>query len=313
VDDANQRLDKYVRKLLPAFPLSYIFKLIRTEKIKVNRKKSGIKTLLKAGDTVSAFLDDERLAAGIAPEKQKSTRNIKQTAFYKNNLDIIFQDDNLIVLNKHPGTVVHTGSGYEEGSTLLDVLRAYCGPDTFISLAHRLDRDTSGVLVFALRRPVMMEVSLQFRNRETRKLYSALVAGHPTPPAGSINLCLQKVQSGFQHRMRIADPGATASLSALTRYREVKRYQSVSLLEVTPATGRTHQIRVHLASLGCPIAGDELYGEKEWNRSAKEKFGLKRHFLHCQEIELTLSGYSRPLLFQAPLSPDLAAVLAALP
>jgi 23S rRNA pseudouridine955/2504/2580 synthase len=310
-DEAGQRLDKYIHRLLPALPMSRIFKLIRTGHIKLNRRKKEGRTLVQTGDQVAIFLAEPDLAKAAVPEKHKF-RDIRTSEFYKNNLDIIFQDDNLLVLNKHPDTVVHTGSGYNAGRTLMDVAKSYWGQDKFLSLVHRLDRDTSGVLVFALNRQTMMEASRLFRGHKIRKVYLALSAGRPPAASGKIEKSLVKITDHFQHRVIVSENNP-AALKALTLYKVIQRLPGYVLLEAEPATGRTHQIRVHLASIGCPVLGDETYGDPAANLKAREQFNLTRQFLHCRELEINLSSYSVPLLFEAPLSQDLAEVLKKIP
>jgi 23S rRNA pseudouridine955/2504/2580 synthase len=217
---------------------------------------------------------------------------------------IIFEDRDFLVIDKPSGVASHGGSGVSFGA--IELLRAARPGDT-LELAHRLDRDTSGILVLARRRPALTGLQELIRDNQTTKQYLALLKGHTQKAKFDVNASLQKsLLQGGERMVRVTDDGKPS----LTRFRIADIFNEASLAEVTLFTGRTHQIRVHAQHIEHPLAGDEKYGEKGFNQNMRG-FGLKRLFLHAARFEFDLDGRSRS--FTAPLAPDLAAVLDALP
>ena len=216
----------------------------------------------------------------------------------------IFEDRDFLVIDKPSGVASHGGSGVTFGA--IELLRA-ARPNETLELAHRLDRDTSGVLVFAKKRSALTGLQELIRENQTTKQYLALLKGHTHKARFDVNAALRKsLLQGGERMVRVADGGKPS----LTRFHIVDIYADASLAEVTLFTGRTHQIRVHAQHIEHPLAGDEKYGEKGFNQNMRG-FGLKRLFLHAARFEFDLDGKSYS--FSAPLAPDLAAVLDTLP
>jgi 23S rRNA pseudouridine955/2504/2580 synthase len=217
---------------------------------------------------------------------------------------IVFEDRDFLVIDKPSGIASHGGSGVTFGA--IELLRA-ARPEQTLELAHRLDRDTSGILVLAKRRAALTGLQGLIRENRTAKHYLALLKGHTHKARFDVNAPLRKsILQGGERMVRVAEDGKPS----LTRFHVIDVYAEASLAEVALFTGRTHQIRVHAQHAGYPLAGDEKYGEKGFNQNMRGA-GLKRLFLHAARFEFELDGKS--YAFSAPLAPDLGAVLDALP
>jgi len=220
-------------------------------------------------------------------------------------LDIVFENDDLIVINKPAGMVVHPAAGHWDG-TLVNAVLGHApdlvgvGEEQRPGIVHRLDKDTSGLILVAKNDVAHRDLQSQFKSRTVDKRYTALLDGHPATPTGRIEAGIGRDP---RNRKRMSVMPGTRGREAVTEFREITRYQDHSLVEAHPLTGRTHQLRLHFAYLGCPIAGDTVYGRR------KPTLRLKRQFLHAARLSLTLPGTERRMTFEAPLPPDLEAAL----
>ena len=220
-------------------------------------------------------------------------------------LDIIFENDDLLVINKAAGMVVHPSAGHHSG-TLVHAALAHVpdiegvGGEQRPGVVHRLDRDTSGLILMAKNDRMHAWLQDQFRQRTIKKTYLALVDGFPPTPNGRIEAAIGRDMS---HRQRMAVTMDEKGREAVTEYFTLKRFLRHTYLEAHPFTGRTHQIRVHLAFIHCPIVGDLLYGHKN------PSIPIKRQFLHAAKLQVFLPGEDSPRVFEAPLPPELEAVL----
>ena len=300
-DQGGQRLDKFLRRALPTVPASHLFKLLRTRQVRVNGKRMQGDALLKAGDQILIRGDPEALLAPREPTPH-------QPPLDEFRASILYEDEHLIAVNKPAGLAVHPGSGIE-GATLVDLARAYVGPvpdgEFAPSPGHRLDRDTSGVVLIAKTRRCMVRFAEMFAAGDVRKKYVALVKGRFTPPDGTLDLPLAEHQQTRDSR----EARGVNMQEAITHYRTVAAGDTVSLLECRIETGRTHQIRRHLEGAGHPIAGDRRYGDFPFNRLLKAECGLRRMFLHAQTLELAHPLTGKPLRLEAPLPPELREAL----
>lgn len=298
-DEAGQRLDKLARRLLPEVPLSGIYKLIRTRRIRVNGKRGKPEQLLEPGDVVEfRVVREAEPGARPRPRPQKMPE-----------VPILYEDDAILVVDKPGGMAVHPGSGIRSG-TLLDWARAYLQVDEASrdfkpSPAHRLDRETSGVIVVAKKRRAMVALSETFAADRADKRYLALVKGRMSRPAGTIEIRLAEHQQTARSR---AERGINLQ-EAITHYRVLAVGRGVSLLECRIETGRTHQIRRHLAAIGRPVVGDRKYGDFPFNREARKEWGLNRQFLHARHLALPHPTTGEKMAFDAPLPDDLVGVL----
>ena len=294
--DEGLRLDQYLSAQKPDLTRSFIQKLIKEGNVFVNHKKI-IKPAhpLKAGDTLMVTIPSIK-EIGIQPE------NIP--------LDILYEDDDIAVINKPAGMVVHpTDHGAHVSGTLVNALLFHLKNLSGINgekrpgIVHRLDKDTSGVMVVAKNDQAHQFLAKQFEQRNTQKTYLTLVKGHLTPKEGSIEAPLKRtfgkkdVQVSASHKAKYA----------LTHYKVRQTIGDYSLIEVRIVTGRTHQIRVHFAAIGHPVAGDAMYGHEKTNKALRE-LGLKRQFLHAAELCFTLPN-GQKACFSAELPPDLQEVL----
>jgi len=296
-DREGQRLDNFLLGQLKGAPRSLIYRILRTGEVRVNGKRAKPDTRIAGGDEIR--IPPVRLAEPgetLAPAQGLLTRI--QSA-------IIHEDRDFLVIDKPAGIAAHGGSGVSHGA--IELLRA-ARPNDGLELVHRLDRDTSGVLVFSRRRSALTGLQALIRDNQTTKQYRALLMGHLPKTSLRVNAPLRKfVLQGGERMVRVAESDGKASL---THFRMIETYDSASLVEATLETGRTHQIRVHSQHLGHPIAGDEKYGDKDFNREMKA-FGVKRLFLHAARFEFELNG--KLFSFNAPLAADLASVLEQLP
>ena len=223
-------------------------------------------------------------------------------------LDVRYEDDDFLVVNKPAGMVVHPAAGHEQG-TLVNALLAHCpdlpgiGGEKRPGIVHRLDKDTSGLIIVAKHDQAMRHLQKQFKNRTVAKSYLALVEGHIQPPQATIDAPIGR-DLRQRKRMAVIRPGASArSREAQTIYTLLRSYDDFSLVECQLLTGRTHQIRVHLAFAGFPIVGDTVYGLR------KPRLSLKRHFLHAAKLGILRPSDNQPLTFEAELPPELQAIL----
>ncbi len=220
-------------------------------------------------------------------------------------LDIVFENDDLMIVNKPAGMVVHPALGHSRG-TLVNAVLAHLpdlkgiGGERRPGVVHRLDKDTSGLIILAKNDQAYNSLQSQFKNRKVRKVYLALVEGCPPTPEGRIDAPIGRDPS---HRKKMAVVTAQKGRQALTEYLTLERFPRNTLLEVHPLTGRTHQIRIHLAFLGCPVVGDLLYGRR------RQTIALDRQFLHAARLTIRLPGERIERTFEAPLPQDLANVL----
>jgi 23S rRNA pseudouridine955/2504/2580 synthase len=288
----GQRVDNALATLLKGVPRSMIYRLLRTGQVRINGKRAKPDTRLASGDIL-------RIPPVRTAQREDASAPSADRA---RQLDaaVIFEDKHFLAIDKPAGVASHGGSGISHGA--IELLRA-ARPQEHLELVHRLDRDTSGVLVFARTRAGLVGLQALIRAGMVTKQYLALLAGHPSRARFDVNAPLRKsVLQGGERMVRVADDGRPA----LTFFREVQRYAGASLMEVTLGTGRTHQIRVHAAHVGHAVAGDAKYATRE-DLQHFRKLGLKRLFLHAARFEFELDG--RAYSFSAPLPIDLKNVL----
>jgi len=291
-DRDGQRVDNFLTARLKGVPKSLVYRLLRTGQVRVNGKRAKPDLRLSAGDAVRIppVRTAERADPGTPPAGQTS----------RIEAAILHEDRDFLVIDKPSGVASHGGSGVSFGA--IELLRTARPRDT-LELAHRLDRDTSGVLVFAKKRSALTALQAEIREGRVEKRYLALLAGKLAQKKLTVDAPLRKsVLQGGERMVRVDDEGKPSR----SRFSEVERYATATLAEVAIETGRTHQIRVHAAHIGHPVAGDEKYGDREFNRRMRDA-GLKRLFLHAARFEFSLGEKSYS--FTAPLPADLRTVL----
>lgn len=294
-DRDGQRLDNFLLGQLKGAPRSLIYRIVRAGEVRVNGKRAKPDTRLAGGDSVR--IPPVRLAPadadGAAPTQQ--AERLAQR--------IVFEDRALLVIDKPSGIASHGGSGVRFGA--IELMR-HARPHDALELAHRLDRDTSGLLVLTKKRSALLELQALMRDGGIHKRYLTLLAGRLAERNFSVDVALRKsVLQGGERMVRVNTEGK----ESLSHFSVIERRGGHSYCEVRIETGRTHQIRVHAAHIGHPVAGDEKYGDREVNRRLREQVGLKRLFLHAASLEFSLDQGRAPYQLNAPLAEDLAAAL----
>ncbi len=308
-ESAGQRLDNFLLRHLKGVPKTHVYRIIRSGEVRVNKGRASADTRVAAGDQVR--IPPIRLSEAAVLKKESPAP--------AREFPILFEDDHLIALDKPAGVAVHGGSGVSFG--VIEQLRQARPGAKFLELVHRLDRETSGILLVAKRRSALTRLQDQFRDRETGKTYLALALGAWPASRKVIDLPLHKyLQEGGERRVKVVakdDPDGMRSITLVKVARrlalpklagEPEAPAEASLLEVTIKTGRTHQIRVHLASQGHPIAGDDKYGVFEANK-ALHRLGLRRMFLHAWRLQFDHPATGERVTLMAPLPPELQALL----
>ena len=291
----GQRVDNFLLRMLKGVPKSHIYRILRSGEVRLNRKRVKPDVRLALGDElrIPPIRTGEHAIATLP-----TARPIE--------LSILYEDDALIAIDKPSGLAVHGGSGISFG--LIEQLRATRPEAKFLELVHRLDRDTSGVLLVAKKRAALVGLHAALRDGGVDKRYAVLVKGKWRDAKRTVELPLTKFLTGEgERRVRVEQGSGKHARTVFLRQKVwADIAEPVSMLEAELHTGRTHQIRVHLTHLGYPLAGDDKYGDFAWNK-VLAKQGLKRMFLHASRLEVQHPIEARPLAFEAPLPPDLAA------
>lgn len=287
----NERLDKALVAHLPDFSRARLQGLIKDGRVTVAGRvvqKSGL--VVEAGQHVQVEIPPSE-PTELLPEAIP--------------LDVVFENNDLMVINKPAGMVVHPSAGHHTG-TLVHAALAHApdlegvGGEQRPGIVHRLDKDTSGLILIAKNDQAHRWLQDQFRIRKVKKVYLALVDGAPPTPEGRIEAAIARDPS---HRKRMAVVAPGRGRDSVTEYQTVESFPSHTLIEAHPLTGRTHQIRLHLAFLGTPIVGDSVYGHR------KPTIPIERHFLHAAKLTIQLPGDTSPRTFDVPLPPELDNIL----
>lgn len=300
LDDAGQRIDNFLFAHLKGVPKSRVYRLLRKGEVRVNKGRIRAHYRIQAGDVIRIppLQVDPEASAVIVPKglaKKLESR-------------IIYEDACLLALNKPAGMAVHGGSGLQGG--FIECLRQIRPKEKSLELVHRLDKETSGCLLIARRKQVLRQLHEMFRENDIDKRYMALLSGQWKEHFKRVDAPLRKfVQRGGERFVRVSREGK----DSVTEFRCLEVFSDATLVEARLLTGRTHQIRVHAAHMGYPIAGDARYGNKEINQQWQRK-GLKRLFLHAWRLAFTHPVAGTQLQLEAPLEsePELMSVLARL-
>ena len=296
-EEAGQRIDNFLIRKMKGMPKSRVYRILRKGEVRVNSKRISPFYKLDAGDNV-------RLPPVYLEEKAKLVPPSKSTEAILADR-ILYEDDDLLIINKPCGMSVHVGSTVRVG--VVEALRHMYPKLVHLELAHRLDSETTGCLILAKKRRVLRELHGLLRQGEVKKLYWALTKGKWKKSEQRVDVSLHKdYRDGGKHVVEVRRDGK----AALTVFRTIKEYKQAALVEAALFTGRTHQIRVHAQHQGHPIAGDDRYGDPEFNQKARE-MGLKRMFLHARSIEFTLPSTNQRITVVAPLDPELEAAIKA--
>ena len=295
-DEAGQRIDNYLLAKLKGVPKSLIYRILRKGEVRVNKGRIKPEYKLQNGDVV-------RVPPVRVSEKNTASisKNLNKVASLESH--IIFEDDCLLVLNKPSGIAVHGGSGLNFG--VIEALRALRPEARFLELVHRLDRDTSGILLVAKKRSALRNLHEQLRVKTVQKDYLALVRGQWQSHIKVVQAPLLKNELASGERIvKVSEQGKPSE----TRFAIEERYQNATLVKASPITGRTHQIRVHTQYAGHPIALDDKYGDKEFDKYMQE-LGLNRLFLHAFSIRFEHPKTGETLRFNAQLDEKMKTIL----
>ena len=294
---AGQRLDNFLIRELKGVPKTHVYRIIRSGEVRVNKGRASADTRVEAGDLVRVppvrvSEATEAKAARPAPARE---------------FPILLEDEAVLAIDKPAGVAVHGGSGVSFG--VIEQLRQARPQAKFLELVHRLDRETSGILLVARKRSALTNLRDQFRERETGKTYLALVPGDWPASRKVIDVPLHKyLQADGERRVKVVAKDDPDGMRSITLVKVAQRLPGFSLLEVTIKTGRTHQIRVHLASQGHAIAGDDKYGDFELNKTLARR-GLKRMFLHAWRLQFNHPATGGRVELIAPLPAELQTFL----
>ena len=341
-DFANMRLDRFLRKAFPEESLSVFFAVIRKKKVRVNGVIGKANQMLSEGDVVCIYENfksvdssDEgegsRLEArgsksetqdsgdkwgasktGFAKSKStwgKDSSVGKQARWGARELDIVIQTEDYVIVNKPSGLASQPGSGTRPGESLVEYLWEWGkseGLDFKPTIAHRLDQETSGMLIAALHGDTLRDFTRMIREHEVEKFYFALVKGNLKKEKGTIDESLTRTDAAKGSKMKVGETGKDAQ-KAITHYRVKQHYEGYDLVKIKLETGRMHQIRAHFASIGHPLLGDTRYGDFALNREAKKTLGLHRLFLHSCRLEFVWQGERK--VFDCPLPKELQSVI----
>jgi 23S rRNA pseudouridine955/2504/2580 synthase len=295
VDEGSdgQRLDNFLLRLLKGVPKTHVYRVIRSGEVRINKGRAQADTRVAAGDVVRVppVRVANRSEAPAAPARE---------------FPLLLEDDHLLAIAKPAGVAVHGGSGVSFG--VIEQLRRARPQAKFLELVHRLDKETSGILLLARKRSALTALQDQFRERDTDKTYSALVHGAWPKSLKVIDLPLLKTTDAAGERQVRVQAHAEARRS-ITLVKPLRAFSGFTLLDVTIKTGRTHQIRVHLAHHGHPIVGDPKYGDFALNRQVAREFGFSRMFLHARRLAFDHPAGGGRVELDAPLPTDCQALL----
>ncbi|PHM63698.1 23S rRNA pseudouridine(955/2504/2580) synthase RluC [Xenorhabdus ishibashii] len=290
IDDeyAGQRIDNFLLTRLKGVPKSLIYRILRKGEVRVNKGRIKPEYKLTAGDVI-------RIPPIRVAEKQETSISVKLDKVAALAECILYEDDHILVINKPSGTAVHGGSGLSFG--VIEGLRALRPEARFLELVHRLDRDTSGILLIAKKRSALRALHEQLRLKQMQKEYLALVRGQWQSHCKVVEAPLLKntLQSG-ERVVKVSKEGKPSE----TRFKVEERYAIATLVRASPVTGRTHQIRVHTLHAGHPIAFDDRYGDRTFDAQLAET-GLNRLFLHASALRFTHPSTEETLRFEAPM------------
>ena len=309
IDDTHsgQRLDNFLIKVLKGVPKTYVYRIIRKGEVRVNKKRAQASTRLAIADVVRIP------PVRVAQEKQLDPKAASKHQYLLKT--VLYEDDQIMVINKPSGLAVHSGSGLRFG--IIELLRELT-QYKFLELVHRLDRSTSGCLLLAKKRSALTKLNALFANNSEKKnlldkRYKALVLNSLESHSQMVIVPLsKKALAKGEHKMVVVDSEQESGQFAKTKFHKIEQFSKedceISLIEAKLFTGRTHQVRVHAEHIGCPLAGDEKYGDRQFNQ-AMQSYGLHRLFLHASQLSFVHPVTDEKIMITAPLAKELNTVL----
>lgn len=311
-DNDGVRLDRILRKHMASTPLSLLYRSLRKGQIRVNGKKIKQQYRVAEGDVVTINITD------LPPETIKKTQtnrvqSLFHTEFFKKNFNLVFEDEHLLVCNKPSGLVVHAGTGHQKNECLIDLAQSYIlnkSKDKNTrepQLVHRLDKDTSGIILIAKNKQILRALHTNLRNHTIKKQYIAFCHGIPNQKKGTIDLTLEKThEPNNGMKVKVSKNG----VQSLSTFQVLRTRKHLSQLRIDLHTGKTHQIRVHLSHIGCPIIGDIRYGDNDFDAKLFSNSKIeKRLYLHSEQITFFHPDLNREVTFSAPIPQSFIALL----
>ncbi len=296
-ESAGQRLDNVLLRELKGVPKTHIYRVIRSGEVRVNSGRAQADTRVAAGDRIR-----------VPPMRVAERRADAVPQAPPREFPVLFEDEHLLAIAKPAGVAVHGGSGVSSG--VIEQLRRARPLSRYLELVHRLDKETSGVLLLAKKRSALTALQDQFRARDTGKVYAALVFGAWPRNVKVIDLALHKtLDAAGERHVRVVSPEHADGRRSITLVRVAQSWADCTLLEVTLKTGRTHQIRVHLAASGHPIVGDPKYGDFARNKAFARDHRFTRMFLHARQLSFDHPASGQRLTLEVPLPPECATLL----
>lgn len=300
VDDANQRADRFARKVFSQVPLTRIFSWFRKKKVRCNGKRIHGNVKVEEGDVLTFYVTE----TPDQPEQQTHS-----TVYSPEKVKVLAKLGDLWVLNKEAGTPSQPGSGQRKGHSLVERLWYTTGAGSQSAtgfkpaLAHRLDKETSGLVLAATKAESLRQINALIREHQLDKRYLCLVKNAPEQEQGTLHFRMERSNAPTGAKMHVEESGQ----EAITHYEILERFTHSSLLEIRLETGRMHQIRAHFSHIGCPLAGDGRYGDFAWNRELKKTLGLNRLFLHAWLLQWDWNGQYQEQ--RCPLPAELLSVI----
>jgi 23S rRNA pseudouridine955/2504/2580 synthase len=295
-ESAGQRLDNYLMRLLKGVPKTHVYRVIRSGEVRVNKGRAGADTRVAEGDQIR--VPPMRLAAPSSAPPAPARE-----------FPVLMEDEHLLAIVKPAGVAVHGGSGVSFG--VIEQLRRSRPDARYLELVHRLDKETSGILLLAKKRSALTALQDQFRDRNTGKTYAALVFGDWPAKLKVIDSALHKtLDAAGERHVKVVGADHADGRRSITLVKVARQWPGLSLLDVTIKTGRTHQIRVHLASSGHPIVGDPKYGDFARNKLFARERHFERMFLHARDLSFDHPASGERIALHAPLPAECATLLA---
>jgi 23S rRNA pseudouridine1911/1915/1917 synthase len=302
--DSDQRIDKFLKKIFPNASLGVLYKWLRTGKIKVNKKKKDQTYRIELDDIIDIYITDEEIRELISLPEKKHPQFTQE----KKYIPFLYEDEDFIVINKPPWMNVHPGDHKSTESSVIEMIHdqlegKYDSLSFRPSLVHRIDRDTSGVLLIAKNKKMLEMLLTLLQSGKIEKIYHTLIIGKPEKSRYTITARLERIENAKNEAKVIVSPNWQ---EAITHYRVLQEYivKKYSLLECRIETGRTHQIRVHMASIGNPILGDKAYGNRWENSFALKTYQIQRQLLHAFSLSFIHPRTQKLLRIEAPYPDD---------
>lgn len=305
------RLDRFLRKRLPLYPLSQIYRLLRQGRVRINGKRSKESYRLCEGDAVEVSVAEAELVKGTS-SAEKQVGDLTQTEFFRRNFQVLYEDESVLVCNKPEGLVVHGGTGHDTRDTLIDLARSYLRKKKITTepdLVHRLDRDTSGAIIIAKSKNILRQLNDSLREGNFRKEYIAICHGRPKDHAATVQVGMVRTfGKNDGTKMKVSGDGAASS----TSYSVVEAHGGLAKLSLELHTGKTHQIRVHMAHIGHPLVGDVRYGDSQQDQTLFSRVNVRRRlYLHAYRIRFYHPVKGKELTLTAAIPEEFGALMRA--